>query len=144
MSLTTYKAIFNGSEEEEDLTLTFKEFYPAKPFNIDEKYIITLEKLSQTTPHIISFRNIREVIKIGVNSNDFVVNYYNMILFISKIDNSKMGFLIGNVKKKGDILLGIWPFTQELNTLNEDDIEKILNNLISKPLNFSKICLIYS
>lgn len=143
MSLTTYKAIFDGNEEDV-LTLTFKEFYPTNSLNIDQKYISNLKNLSQTTPHIISFQNIREVIKVGANSNTFAVNYYNIILFITKKDNCKMGFLIGNLKKKGNILLGIWPFTQELNTLTRDDIEKILNNLISKPQNFSKICLIYS
>jgi hypothetical protein len=147
MSLIVYKVIFNGAEEEDEeqeLALAFKKFYSSESLSIHQKYIATLKNLSQTSQHIISFQNIREVIRIGEDEIDFTINYYIVLLFISKIDNNKMGFLIGNVKKKGDILLGIWPFTQELKSLTAEEVERILNNLISKPQNFSKICLIYS
>ncbi|MFW9781088.1 MAG: hypothetical protein ACFFFB_02255 [Candidatus Heimdallarchaeota archaeon] len=141
-----YKVIFNGTEEEEEegLTLVFKEFDASETFNIHQKYFSSLKNLSQISPHIISFQNIREVIKIGDKVNEFTINYYVIILFISKKDNKKEGFLIGNIRKKGDILLGIWPFKKESKSLTIDDIKKVLNSLISKPQNFSKICLIYS
>lgn len=141
-----YKVIFDGTEEEreEGITLAFKEFYASEIFSIHQKYFSSLKNLSQISPNIISFQNIREVIKIGDKIDEFTINYYVIILFISKIDNNKMGFLIGNIKKKGDILLGIWPFKKESESLTIDEIKKILNNLISKPQNFSKICLIYS
>lgn len=145
MSLIVYKVIFNGTEEEkEGLALAFKEFYSTESLSINQKYISALKNLSQSSQHIINFQNIREVIKIGENAIDIMINYYIVLLFIYKIDNSKMGFLIGNVKKKGDVLLGIWPFTKELKSLTTEKVERILNNLVSKPQNFSKICLIYS
>ncbi|MFX0032384.1 MAG: hypothetical protein ACFE8E_04940 [Candidatus Hodarchaeota archaeon] len=145
MSLIVYKVIFNGFEEEEEgLALAFKELDSTESLSINQKYISALKSLSQSSQHIISFQNIREVIKIGENGIDIIINYYIVLLFVHKIDNNKMGFLIGNVKKKGDIILGIWPFTKELRDLIIEGIERILNNLISKPKDFSKICLIYS
>ena len=145
MSLIVYKVIFNGTEEQEEgLALAFKELYSTESLSINQKYISALKNLSQSNQHIISFQNIREVIKIGENDIDIIINYYIVLLFVHKIDNNKMGFLIGNVKKKGDVILGIWPFTKELRYLTTEEVDRILNNLVSKPKDFSKICLIYS
>jgi hypothetical protein len=146
MSLIVYKVIFKGNEESEikDLTLTFKEISFNEPINVSPKYISMLKKLSQVSQNIINFQNIKEVIRIGENTPGFLINYYIVLLYITKLSGNKKGFLIGNVKKKGDILLGIWPFTQNSEILTSEEIDGIFNDLIAKPQNYSKICLIYS
>jgi len=146
MSLIVYKVIFKGNLENEikDLTLTFKEISYNKPIKVSPKYISMLKKLSQSSQNIINFQNIKEVIRIGENTPDFLINYYIVLLYITKLNGNKKGFLIGNVKKLGDILLGIWPFTQKSNILASEEIDSIFNDLIAKPQNYSKICLIYS
>ena len=146
MSLIVYKVIFKGNVENEikDLTLTFKEISYNEPINVSPKYISMLKKLSQTSQNIINFQNIKEVIRIGENTTGFIINYYIVLLYITKLNGNKKGFLIGNVKKRGDILLGIWPFTQKSDILTSEEIDSIFNDLIVKPQNYRKICLIYS
>ncbi len=146
MSLIVYKVIFKGNVENEikDLTLTFKEISYNEPINVSPKYISMLKKLSQTSQNIINFQNIKEVIRIGENTTGFIINYYIVLLYITKLNGNKKGFLIGNVKKRGDILLGIWPFTQKSDILTSEEIDSIFNDFIVKPQNYRKICLIYS
>jgi len=146
MSLIVYKVIFKGNVENEikDLTLTFKEISYNEPINVSPKYISMLKKLSQTSQNIINFQNIKEVIRIGENTTGFIINYYIVLLYITKLNGNKKGFLIGNVKNRGDILLGIWPFTQKSDILTSEEIDSIFNDLIAKPQNYRKICLIYS
>jgi len=146
MSLIVYKVIFKGNLENEikDLTITFKEISYNEPINVSPKFISMLKKLSQVNQNIINFQNIKEVIRIGENTAGFLINYYIVLLYITKLNGNKKGFLIGNVKKKGDILLGIWPFTQKSDLLTSEEIDSIFNDLIAKPQNYSKICLIYS
>ncbi len=146
MSLIVYKVIFKGNIENEikDLTLTFKEISYNEQFNVSTKYISMLKKLSQTSQNVINFQNIKEVIRIGENTPGFQINYYIVLLYITKLNGNKKGFLIGNVKNRGDILLGIWPFTQKSDILTSEEIDSIFNDLIAKPQNYRKICLIYS
>ncbi|MFW9830076.1 MAG: hypothetical protein ACFFAK_04050 [Promethearchaeota archaeon] len=146
MSLIVYKVIFKGNIENEikDLTLTFKEVSYSEPINVSPKYLSMLKKLSQTSQNIINFQNIKEVIRIGENISGFLINYYIILLYITKLNGNKKGFLIGNIKKKGDILLGIWPFTEKSDITAPEEIDVIFNDLIAKPQNYSKICLIYS
>lgn len=146
MSLTVYKVIFKGNIENDikGLTLTFKEISYNEPINVTPKYISMLKKLSQASQNIINFQNIKEVIRIGENTPGFLINYYIVLLYITKLNGNKKGFLIGNVKNKGDIILGIWPFTQKSDILTSEEIDSIFNDLIAKPQNYRKICLIYS
>ncbi len=146
MSLIVYKVIFKGNIEDEikDLTLTFKEISFNEPINVSPKYFSMLKKLSKVSQNIINFQNIKEVIRIGENTPGFLINYYIVILYITKLNENKKGFLIGNVKNKGDIILGIWPFTQRSEILSSEEIDSIFNDLIAKPQNYSKICLIYT
>lgn len=146
MSLIVYKVIFKGNIENniKGLTLTFKEISYNEPINVTPKYISMLKKLSQASQNIINFQNIKEVIRIGENTPGFLINYYIVLLYITKLNGNKKGFLIGNVKNKGDIILGIWPFTQKSDILTSEEIDCIFNDLIAKPQNYRKICLIYS
>jgi hypothetical protein len=145
MSLIVYKVIFKGNVENEieDLTLTFKEISFNEPINVSPKYISMLKKLSKASQNIINFQNIKEVIRIGENTQGFLINYYIVLLYIS-INGTKKGFLIGNVKNKGDIILGIWPFTQKSEILTIEEINSIFNDFITKPQNYGRICLIYT
>ncbi|MFX1493290.1 MAG: hypothetical protein ACFFBZ_03325 [Promethearchaeota archaeon] len=145
MSLIVYKVIFKGNVENEikDLNLTFKEISHNEPIKVSPKYISMLKKLSQASQNIINFQNIKEVIRIGENTPGFIINYYIVILYITKLNGNKKAFLIGNVKNKGDIILGIWPFTQT-DIITSEEIDNIFNDLIAKPQNYSKVCLIYS
>lgn len=145
MSSVVYKVVFKGTEEdgEDSFTLTFKEIFINEPIKVSPKHLSTLKRSSQTVQNIINFQNIEEVIRIGETKAELMITYYIVLLFITKLDNQKKGFLIGNAKGRGDILLGIWPFTQELEFSNSDKINKIFNDLIEKPEKFNKICLIY-
>jgi hypothetical protein len=52
------------------------------------------------------------------------------------------GFLIGNAKKLGDILIGVWPFKNDKNITSEI-IQKEFSKLAEKN-DIDKITLIYS
>jgi hypothetical protein len=145
MSSVVYKVIFKGTEgdEEDNFTLTFKEISINEPIKVSPQQLSTLKRFSQTAQNIINFQNIEEVIRIGEPTIGLIINYYIVLLFITKLDHQRKGFLIGNVKGKGDVLLGIWPFTQKLEFSNSNKINKIFNDLIKKPENYNKICLIY-
>jgi hypothetical protein len=145
MSSGVYKVVFKGTEgdEEDSFILTFKEIFINPPIKVSPKHLSTLKRFSQTAQNVINFQNIEEVIRIGEPAPGLMINYYIVLLFITKLDTQKKGFLIGNAKGSGDILLGIWPFTQDLEFSNSDKINNIFNDLIENPVNYNKICLIY-
>ena len=146
MSDIIYKVIFKGTEsdQEELLTLTFNSIFSEKPFNVSPHYISTIKRLSEKNQNIINFQNIEEVIKIGEGSILYSYNYYIVILYIMKSNMKKEGFLIGNAKKFGDILIGIWPFNENISSLTSEIIVKKFDFLINHPKDFENICIIYS
>jgi len=141
MNTIVYKVIFNGIKEikEKTFNLSFKGVILDSSFKIPSDFFSELKKLSDLNQNILIFKNIDEVIKLGGDISLDAVYYYNVLLF--QLKNQKEGFLIGNTKKKGDILLGTWPF----NKIYEDSknvISERLNNLLSKHDEYDKICLI--
>jgi hypothetical protein len=142
MSLTIYKVTFKGNNEtkEKNLTLTFKSVISADPIKIPSGFILKLKKLSETNKNVVIFKNINDVIKFGQDSSLVSFNYYYILLF--QLKNEMTGFLIGNVKKIGDILLGIWPFNKQQNQLSTEKIRKRFNEFINNTYEYRKICLI--
>jgi len=142
MSLTVYKVIFKGSNEtkEKNLTLTFKSVFYEDPIKIPAKYVLGLKKLSEINKNIVIFKNIDEVTQFGQDLSSIPYNYYFILLF--QLKNKKTGFLIGNTKKMGNILIGIWPFNREQTQISKEKIYEILDHLINKAHEYSKICLI--
>ncbi|MFX1443019.1 MAG: hypothetical protein ACFFHV_06355, partial [Promethearchaeota archaeon] len=114
MSVPIYKVIFKGIKEKDEtkLHLIFKGFKSDKRINIPSHLILELKEISKSNQNVISYQNISEVIKVGKESSLLTYNYYFVILYKSK-DGKRKGFLIGNEKKSGDILMGTWPFTEE-------------------------------
>ncbi|MBA7499348.1 hypothetical protein ES704_02089 [subsurface metagenome] len=145
MSAIFYNVIFKGTkgDKNESHSLTFKSIISDKPINIPSQYFSSLKILSQKRQNVINFQNIREVIKSGDVAINYNFNYYIVILYTSLLDGKKEGFLIGNVKKLGDILIGIWPFNQPNTQLTSDMILEKLDVLISSE-NFKNISVIYS
>jgi hypothetical protein len=142
MSLTIYKVTFKGNYEtkEKNLTLTFKSVISADPIKIPSGFIFELKKLSETNKNVVIFKNINDVIKFGQESSLVSFNYYYILLF--QLKNEMTGFLIGNVKKSGDILLGTWPFNKQQNQLSTEKIRKRFNEVINNTYEYRKICLI--
>jgi len=145
MSAIFYKVIFKGTKGDvnELHSLTFKSIISDKPIDIPSQYFSSLKILSQKSQNIINFQNIREVIKSGDVANNYNFNYYIVILYTNLSDGKKEGFLIGNVKTLGDILIGIWPFNQKYAQLTSEMILEKLEVLISSE-NFQNISVIYS
>jgi hypothetical protein len=145
MSTIFYKVIFNGikGESSDSYSLTFKNIIQEKPIHIPSQFFSSLRSLSQKQPNVINFQNIREVVKIGVSSAKYDFNYYIVVLFTSLADGEKEGFLVGNLKKLGDILIGIWPFNKESTSLSSELIlDKI--KLLTEGSKFKDISVIYS
>jgi len=142
MSLTVYKVIFKGNNEtkEKNLTLTFKSVIYEEPIKIPAKFILGLKKLSEINKNIVFFKNIDEITQFDQDISLISYNYYYILLF--QLKNEKTGFLIGNTKKMGDILIGIWPFNREQTQISTEKIYEKLDNIISKAHEYSKICLI--
>jgi len=145
MSAIFSKVIFKGikGDENESYSLTFKNIISDKPINIPSQYFSSLKILTQKHQNVINFQNIREVIKSGDVTINYNFNYYIVILYTYLSDGKKEGFLIGNVKNLGDILIGIWPFNQQYTQLTSEMILEKLDVLISSE-NFRNICVIYS
>jgi len=145
MSTIFYKVIFKGlkGDSSESYSLTFKNIVQDKPINISSQFFSSLKILSQKQASVINFQNIREVVKIGDLSSKYDFNYYIVILYTSIKDGKKEGFLVGNLKKLGDILIGIWPFNQESTSISSEPILKKLH-LLTDGNKFKDICVIYS
>jgi hypothetical protein len=144
MSPINYKVILKGSkrEDEKGLSLTFRSLDSKKPISIPPQIILELKKLSEKSPIIITFQNIEEVLKIGSGPSLSDFNYYFVILYTAKKNKKKIGFLIGNVKNLGDVLIGIWPFNEQLTEKSKENILESFDNLIKKPHEYSEIALI--
>jgi hypothetical protein len=146
MNGSIYKVIFKGDQikETEFLSLTFKNIISERPIHIPADFFSNLKILSEKNQNITNFQNIEEVLRFGETSANYKFNYYIIVLFTSKRNNKKEGFLIGNVKKLGDILIGIWPFNNESYSFSREIILDKLNELFNQYNNFKSICLIYS
>ena len=142
MDSIIYKVIFKAIEqiENKNLSLSFKDLSAKNPITIPAKFILELKNLSEKNDKVVYFQNIEEVIIVGNVKTNYSFNYYLVILFTS--NGEKQGYLIGNIKKFGDIIIGVWPFNQQLSKMTPETIHKNYNNIIKNPNNFSKICLI--
>ena len=144
MDSIIYKVIFKAIHhfENKNLTLNFKNLAFKKPLTIPSKFIQELKNLSEKSEKIIFFQNIEEVIIVGNIRPNENYNYYLIILFTLKSGGEKQGYLIGNVKNIGDIIIGIWPFNRQVPELTPEIILENYNDIIKNPGNYSKICLI--
>jgi len=144
MDSIIYKVIFRAHAqfENKNLTLSFKNLEFEKLISIPGKFIFELKKLSEKNQHIINFQNIEEVLTIGNPTVDYTYNYYLVILFIIKSNGKKKGYLIGNVKKFGDIVIGVWPFNINLKDITGEKVLETCNDIIKNPNRYSSICLI--
>ncbi len=142
MDSIIYKVIFKAIEqfENKNLTLSFKDLGAKNPITVPAKFILELKNLSEKKGKVVYFQNIEEVIIVGNDKTRYNFNYYLVILFIS--NGEKQGYLIGNVKKLGDIIIGVWPFNQQLSKMTPETIHKNYSNIIKNTDSFSKICLI--
>ncbi|MHA2289094.1 MAG: hypothetical protein ACXABG_09930 [Promethearchaeota archaeon] len=145
MSTIFYKVIFKGlkGDSSESYSLTFKNIFQEKPIHVPPQFFSSLKNLSEKQTSVINFQNIREVMKIGDSKINYDFNYYIVVLSTSLADGKKEGFLVGNIKKLGDVLIGIWPFNQETTSLSSEYILKQLN-LLTESNKFKDICVIYS
>lgn len=145
MTTIFYKVIFRGikGDSSESYSLTFKNIIQDKTINIPSQFFSSLKLLSQKQPSVINFQNIREIVKIGDQNVNYDFNYYIVVLYTSLADGKKEGFLVGNLKKLGDILIGIWPFNQENISISSEHFLKQLN-LLTDGNKFKDICVIYS
>ena len=144
MDFNIYKVIFKGFQEYENkrLILSFRDINSDKPINVPTQFILKLKKLSENSQNIIYFQNIKEVIIIGNKKPNFSYNYYFILLYTVKLDGLKVGYLVGNVKKMGDIVVGVWPLNIETNELSTEKILENFHDLINNPHEYTNICLI--
>jgi len=144
MSSIIYKVIFKGEHIslENDLSLTFKIEDISKSLKIPANFFLDLKNLSKTTPHIITFKNIEEIVEISHSSISYSFNYYFIVLFSNKAAQEKEGYLFGNLEKVGDILIGIYPFNNQITSLTSEIFIEKINNLLNNPQDYRNICLI--
>ena len=144
MDSIIYKVIFKAIQqfENKNLTLNFRNLTFEKPITIPSTLILKLKNLSDKSDRIIFFQNIEEVIIVGNIKPKFDYNYYLVVLFTLKSNEEKRGYLIGNIKNVGDIIIGTWPFNQQETDLAPEIILKKSNDLLKNPENYTKICVI--
>ncbi len=144
MGYTIYKIVFKAFEQSEskNLNLSFRSIFSEKPISIPARIIFELKRLSEERSDIINFQNIEEVLTIGNTSSKDTFNYYIVILFTNKSSGIKQGYLIGNLKNIGDILIGYWPFNKENISFSPEIIHKEFNDIIKNPQHYNDICLI--
>jgi len=144
MSLIFYKVIFEGIKEDssDSYSLTFKDIFDDNQIQISSQFFTTLRVSSQKESNVVHFQNIKEVIKIGNPSIKIEINYYIAILYTNLNDGKKEGFLVGNIKNMGDMLIGEWPYNEE-NESNLKDLYLQKLDLLTNSSKFNNICVIY-
>ncbi|KKM92149.1 hypothetical protein LCGC14_1221290 [marine sediment metagenome] len=144
MDFVIFKVIFSAFEQfqNKNLSLSFKNLVFKKPIKLPAKFISELKNLSETNNDIIYFQNIEEVILIGNLKSNYSYNHYYVILYTLKSSGEKKGYLIGNVKKFGDILIGVWPFNKQLAYKSIENIIENYDDIIKKTHQYTKICVI--
>jgi hypothetical protein len=147
MNSVIFKVVLkgNGNSEESSnklLTLTFKNVLDKDIIRVPSHYISSLKSMSENRSNIISFQNLEEVITIGDFSKEYSLNYFIVVLFVLKTEEKKKGFLIANIKKIGDVLIGIWPFNEDIKDLDEDKIDEKFKDFIKNHDKYSSILII--
>jgi hypothetical protein len=144
MDSMIYKVIFKAIEklENKNLNLSFRNIGFNNPITIPTRFIDELKRLSDQHNTIVYFQNIEEVIMVGEIPSSYNFNYFLALLYILKKSGEKRGYLIGNVRNLGDIIIGIWPFEQQDSQLTPENILENYSNIIKNPDNYSNICLI--
>ncbi len=144
MSSIFYKVIFEGIKEDssDSYSLTFKDIFRVNQIQISSQFFTTLRVSSQKESNVVHFQNIKEVIKIGNPSSKIEINYYIAILYSNLNDGKKEGFLVGNVKNMGDMLIGECPYNEE-NVSNSKDLYLQKLDLLTNSSKFDNICVIY-
>lgn len=144
MDSVVYKVIFKAHEqlENKNLTLSFRSLDFEKPIIVNPKFIFDLKTLSEKSQNILNIQNIEEVLIIGNQTTDYAYNYYLVLLLTEKSDGKKTGYLISNVKKLGDIIIGIWPFNTLLEELKRVNIRETFNEVLNNPNKYNNITLI--
>ncbi|MHA2186555.1 MAG: hypothetical protein ACXAAI_16315, partial [Promethearchaeota archaeon] len=99
-------------------------------------------RLNEAENEIIYFTNIEEVIIVGNVDHNYTYNYYLVLLFTLKNNGERRGYLIGNVKSLGDLIIGIWPFNLPSSQSNSENVLENFDDIINNPRNYTKICLI--
>lgn len=147
MNNINYKVIFKGLNDNDkfDLVLTFKKITSKKKNTIPYSILSNLKNTSEKNSIVVVFQNIEDVLAIGNDSLTLnYVNYY-VVLFTSKLNGEKEGFLIGNEKKKDDLeILGMWPFNSIKDEISKDQILELFNQMINNTTKYDHICLITS
>jgi hypothetical protein len=149
MSTVIFKVVLKGNEQDEieaegSTILTFNSTLSNEIIKIPSHFISSLKLMSERHTNIISFQNLEEVITIGDLSVDYSIKYYLVILFVTKSEEKRNGFLIANIKKIGDALIGIWPFTEKTATLTEDSIKQKFNDFINNHDKYKNLVIINS
>ncbi|MEJ2294787.1 MAG: hypothetical protein P8Y23_08455 [Candidatus Lokiarchaeota archaeon] len=149
MSTVIFKVVLKGNKQDESeidgsMTLSFKSTLSKEIIKIPSHFISSLKSMSEHYTNVISFQNLEEVITVGDLSMDYSINYYLVILFLMKSEEKRNGFLIANIKKIGDALIGIWPFTKETTILTEDYIKQKFNDFINNHDNYKNLVIINS
>ncbi len=147
MSEIVFKVILRGNERDESyqygsMILSFKNILNDNLIKIPSHYLSSIKTMSEKFDHIISFQNLEEVITIGDFSKEYTINYYIVILYSMKSEEKKKGYLIANIKKIGDVLIGIWPFTEEIGTINQENIHEKFNDFIKNNEKYRNLVII--
>lgn len=143
MSSIFYKVIFEGTKEDSSDTysLTFSDIFNDNNIQISSQFFSTLRDLSHKESNIVLFQNVKEVIIIGDPSFKIEIIYYIAILYTSLNDGKKEGFLVGNVKNMGNVLLGEWPYNEEsVSQSKEYYLQKL--DLLTDNSKYKNICVI--
>jgi hypothetical protein len=144
MDSIIFKVIFKATESsaEKNLNLSFKYLNTEEPIIVPANTIQKLKSLNEAENEIIYFTNIEEVIIVGNVDHNYTYNYYLVLLFTLKTNGEKRGYLIGNVKNLGDLIIGIWPFNLPSSQSNSENVIENFDDIINNPRNYTKICLI--
>jgi hypothetical protein len=147
MDSVIFKVLLKGTGQDETIkadskTLSFKSIITEDIIKIPSHYISSLKSMSENYENITTFQNLEEVITIGELTRGYSINYYIVILFSMRSEQKRTGYLIANIKKIGDALIGIWPFTEEIDHLDEDYINKQFNNFINNHDNYKNLVII--
>ncbi|TFF87182.1 MAG: hypothetical protein EU550_03760 [Promethearchaeota archaeon] len=142
MNKSYYKVSFfdNRNLDSEPISLVFRKVEKSPSDSFVTNLIDTIRNYDTEKFEFITIKNIKNVLELSDSFSLSKFSDFTVVLFENGETDKKKGFLIGNKKEIGLVIIGYWPFYSKEN-LSAEELKNICNSIISDLSAFDRILL---